>query len=69
MSGRLSSKDHRLHSHSNMPAVITMKVYLHKDPTKIFLASMLILSPTYTTHEKYETESLHLIIVHKYKTM
>jgi hypothetical protein len=53
MSERLSRSDHRPQSHSNIPAAITIKLHLHNDPTNIFLASKLILSPTYTVHEMY----------------
>jgi len=67
MLGRLSRRDHGLQWYSNIPAVI--KVHLRNDPTDFFLASILILNPTYSEHEMYKCGTLHLIIIHKYKIM
>jgi hypothetical protein len=52
MLDRLSSRDYRQRSHSNMPAVITIKLHLQNDSTKFFLATMLLVSSTYSEREK-----------------
>jgi hypothetical protein len=59
MSGRLSRSDHGPWWYRNIPAVITIKLHLHNDPRNFFLASILILSPTYTEHKKYISEDPH----------
>jgi hypothetical protein len=60
MSGRLSSRDYRLHFHSNTPAAIAFTLHSHDNPIEFFLEAMLILSPTYSVHEKYKMRILTL---------